>query len=238
MFMGGALYLEDSYLKEFEATVLSVKDGKYVILDKTCFYPNSGGQPHDIGSLIKDGKEFNVVFVGKFSGKISHEVDKEGLKEGDKVKGIIDWDRRYKHMRSHTSAHIVSTVIHKETGALITGNQLAEDKIRVDFNLDDFDRDAFQKYLDMANEVIQKELDVRSYVLDREEAMKIDAVFKLAKGFPEDIKKIRIVEIGDFDKQADGGTHVKNTKEIGKLELIKLENKGKNNRRMYYKLID
>jgi len=235
--MEDALYLDDSYLKEFEATVLSVKDGKYVVLDKTVFYPSSGGQPHDTGKLIRDGEEFNVVFVGKFSGKISHEIDKEGLKEGDKVKGVIDWDRRYKHMRSHTSAHIVSTVIHKETGALITGNQLAEDRVRVDFNLDNFDREAFQRYMAMANEVISRNLDVKHYTLDREEAMKIPDIFKLAKTFPEEIKRIRIVEIGDFDKQADGGTHVKNTKEIGKLELIKLENKGANNRRMYYRLV-
>jgi len=235
--MEGALYLEDSYLKEFEATVLSVKDSKYVVLDKTAFYPNAGGQPCDTGELIRGGEKFKVVFVGKFSGQISHEVDKQGLKEGDKVKGIIDWRRRYKHMRGHTSAHIISTVIHKETGALITGNQLAEDKIRVDLDLDNFDREAFQRYIDMANEVIGRNLEVRNYTLDRAEAMKIPDIFKLAKTFPEEIRKIRIVEIGDFDRQADGGTHVKNTKEVGKLELIKLENKGANNRRMYYRLV-
>ncbi len=232
------LYLEDSYLKEFEATVLEVNSDKYVVLDKTALYATGGGQPHDTGKLINEGKEFNVVFVGKFGGKISHEVDKPGLKKGDRVKGILDWNRRYKFMRSHTAAHIVSTVIHNETGALITGNQISEDKVRVDFNLEKFDRDAFQKYLDKANEVIQKNLKTKTYVLDRDEAMKDPNLFKLAKTFPEDIKKIRIVEIGDFDKQADGGTHVKETKEIGKLELIKLENKGKNNRRMYYRLVD
>jgi len=236
--MEDLLYLQDSYMKEFEAVVESVKDDKYIVLDKTAFYPNSGGQPHDTGKLIKDNEEFNVVFVGKFGGKISHEVDKPGLKQGDKVKGVINWDRRYKFMRSHTAAHIVSTVIHNETNALVTGNQISEDKVRFDFNLEKFDRDAFQKYIDKANEIIQRDLEVKSYVLDREEAMKIPDLFKLAKGFPEDIKKIRIVEIGDFDKQADGGTHVKSTKEIGKLELIKLENKGKNNRRMYYGLRD
>ncbi len=236
--MEEALYLQDSYMKEFEAVVESVKDDKYVVLDKTAFYPNSGGQPNDTGKLIKDNEEFNVVFVGKFSGKISHEVDKLGLKQGDKVKGVINWDRRYKLMRSHTSAHIVSTVIHNETKALITGNQINEEKVRIDFNLEEFDRDAFQRYIEKANEVIQKDLEVRSYILDREEAMKIEDIFKLAKAFPEDIKKIRIVEIGDFDKQADGGTHVKSTKEIGKLELIKLENKGKNNRRVYFRLLD
>ena len=233
-----ALYLEDAYIKEFEAEVISVKDDKYVVLDKTYFYAKGGGQPHDTGKLTKDGEEFNVVYVGKFDGKISHEVDKPGLKQGDKVKGILDWDRRYKLMRSHTSAHVVSAVFSKKVNALITGNQLALDKIRIDFNIEDFDRDLIDECFKESNELIEKDLEVRHYVLPREEAVKIPAVFKLAKGFPESIKEIRIVEIGDFDKQADGGTHVKSLKEVGKLEFLKAENKGANNRRVYYKLVE
>ena len=104
------LYMQDSYLKEFEATVEGVKDDKYVVLDKTAFYPASGGQAFDTGVFIKDGEEFPVVFVGKFSGKISHEVSKPGLKEGDKIIGRINWDRRYKLMRMHTAAHVFSSV--------------------------------------------------------------------------------------------------------------------------------
>ena len=100
--MKGALYMDDSYLKEFEAAVESVKDGKYIVLDKTAFYPIGGGQPHDTGTMICNGDEYPIVYVGKFSGMISHEVAKPGLKEGDKVTGRIDWNRRYRLMRMHT----------------------------------------------------------------------------------------------------------------------------------------
>lgn len=234
--MTKALYLDDSYLKEFEATIESVKDGKFVVLDQTAFYPNSGGQPHDEGVIEKDGEKFKVVFVGKFSGSISHEVDNPGLKEDDKVHCVIDWDRRYKLMKMHTSAHIVSTLVHNETGALITGNQLGIDRTRIDFSLENFDREKMFEYIKHANEVIKKNLEVKSYYLPREEAMKIPSIVKLANVLPPNIDTLRIVEIGEFDTQADGGTHVKNTSEIGELEILKIDNKGKNNRRLYYKL--
>jgi len=235
--MTDALYMDDSYLKEFEATVKSVKDEKFVVLDKTAFYPNGGGQPFDTGKLIgPDREEYSVVFVGKFNGEISHEVDKPGLKEGDKVKGVLNWERRYAHMRYHTTAHIVSAVLHKETGAKISGNQIYEYKLRIDFNLDDFDKDALQSYVDKANEEIGKNVDVEVSYLKREEAMKIPGIVKLAGALPPSIDTLRIVKIGDIDMQADGGTHVKNTSELGKLTLIKAENKGKNNRRIYVEL--
>ena len=166
-----ALYLKDSYLKEFEANVIEA-NGKYIVLDKTAFYPSSGGQLNDTGKLIKDREEFNVVYVGKFNGKISHEVDKEDLKKGDKIKGIIDWDRRYKLMRSHTASHILSYILNTEAGALITGNQLDIEKCRDDFNLENFDREKIKEYVKKANEIIAKNLDVKIYFLKRDEALK------------------------------------------------------------------
>ena len=155
------LYLTNSYLQEFEAVVKEVNNDKYVVLDKTCFYYSSGGQPHDTGKLIKNEEEFNVVYVGKFSGNISHEVDKPGLKIGDKVKGIIDWDRRYKFMRYHTASHILSTLINKKTGALITGNQIGLDSTRVDFSLENFDREKFNEYVEEANKIIDQNLQIQ-----------------------------------------------------------------------------
>jgi len=228
-----ALYLNDSYLKSFEATVVSVKD-KFVVLDQTAFYPSSGGQPNDEGVMLSGGKEYKVVFVGKFGGEISHEVDKIGLKAGDLVSCTIDWDRRYRLMRMHTSAHVVSTFIHEATGALITGNQLGIDKTRIDFNLDEFNRDKFVEYLAGANEVLSQNLDVSISYMPRDEALKIPSMVKLAGALPPKIDILRIVKIGDFDTQADGGTHVKNTSEVGELVMLKLDNKGKNNRRLYY----
>lgn len=228
------LYMQDSYLKEFEATIESVKDDKFVVLDKTAFYPLSGGQPYDTGIFIKDGEEFPVVYVGKFSGQISHEVGKPGLKQGDKIIGRIDWDRRYKLMRMHTAAHVLSAIFHNKAGAMITGGNLDLEKSRIDFSLENFDREKIQEYCNLANEIIQKDFPVKMYFLPREEAMKIPDIVKLANALPPQVKELRIVEIEGVDKQADGGCHVKTLKEIGKIEILKAENKGKNNRRVYY----
>ncbi len=232
-----ALYMTDSYLKEFEARVVFVKDGRYIVLDKTAFYPNSGGQPHDTGILLKEDEEFNVAYVGKFDGKISHEVDKEGLKTGDGVKGIINWERRYKLMRSHTAAHILCEMINRKTGALITGNQLNADRCRIDFSLEHFDTELMKECINQANQIVDNSLPVKVYSMPKQEALKIENISKLVKGFPEHLKEVRIVEIVGYDIQADGGTHVRNTKEVGHLEFIDASNKGKNNRRIYFTLI-
>jgi misacylated tRNA(Ala) deacylase len=229
--------MDDCYLKEFKATVASVNN-KYIVLDNTAFYPNSGGQPHDTGSLIRvsDGEEFKVIYVAKVDGNISHEVDKEGLKVGDKVVGKIDWERRYLFMRYHTASHILSGLINKETGAEITGNQIAADKTRIDFNIEHFDKETIKGYEREANQIIGEARNVFLKTMSREDTMKIPSIFKLAKGFPDTIKVLRIVEIENFDQQACGGTHLKNTKEIGGIEITKTENKGANNRRLYFVL--
>jgi misacylated tRNA(Ala) deacylase len=235
-----ALYLEDSYLKEIDAKIEKVTDGKFVILDQTNFYPSSGGQPHDTGKLIRnsDNKEFNVLFVGKFDGEISHQVEPENvLKEGDEVHGMVDWERRYKLMRAHTSAHIVSGLVHSELGAKITGNQIEEDKVRIDYQLEEFDKELLEKYIEKANEIIERDLPITTEYISRAKAEKDPDLAKLSIGLPPGLKELRIVSIGDFDRQADGGTHVKSTKEIGKLEFIKCDNKGKNNRRVYYRVV-
>ncbi len=234
--MQNALYMTDSYLKEFEAKVESVKDGKFVVLDKTAFYPNSGGQPFDTGVMVSNEEDYPVVFAGKFSGTISHEVSKPGLKAGDSVTGKIDWERRYRHMRMHTAAHIIDAVLYNEAGALCTGNQLGTDKSRIDFSLEVLDRDKMQQYIDMANEWVKKAVELKIYSLPREDALKIPGVVKLASVMPPEVKELRIVEIPGIDLQADGGTQVKNTSEIGKIKFLNVENKGKANRRLYYTL--
>ena len=234
--MKEALYMNDSYLKEFKAVVENLKDGKYVILDKTSFYPKGGGQPNDTGVLIKNDEEYPVVFVGKFEGRISHEVSKEGLREGDKVIGRIDWERRHKLMRMHTTAHLLSAIVHNKTGALITGSDLDVDKSRIDFSLENFDRSQIDEFLKMANSIVQKDLQVKVSFMKRDEAMKIPGMVKLAGAMPPNVDELRIVEIEGVDRQADGGTHVKSIKEIGEIEIIKVENKGKSNRRIYYTL--
>jgi misacylated tRNA(Ala) deacylase len=234
--MTRALFLVDSYLKESQATVDSVKDGKYVTLDQTIFYPKGGGQPHDTGKMSRGSEVFNVVYVGKFSDEISHEVDRSGLQPGDKVRCFLNWERRYKFMRNHTAAHVLTAVLNKGTGALITGNQLEEDHVRFDFSLEKFDKALLEEYLSKANELFKTDVAVNWYELPREEALKIPGIVKMAEAFPPDLPVLRIVEIVGVDKQADGGTHVRNLKEIGRVELLRTENKGKNNRRIYFKL--
>jgi misacylated tRNA(Ala) deacylase len=232
--MTDALYMNDSYLKTWIATVKSVKDDKYVVLDKTAFYPKGGGQPCDEGIITKNGNKFKVVYVGKFSGEVSHEVDKTGLKEGDEVSCELDWERRYTYMRYHTASHLISNILYRRANAKITGNQIGLDKTRMDFSMIDYSPEKLQAYVDEANRIIDQDLPITIGYTSREEALQKPELARLAIGMPEKIKELRLIRIGDIDEQIDGGTHVNHLKEIGKIELIKTVNKGKNNRRMYF----
>ncbi len=232
-----SLYLDDMRLKEFEAEVFSVTDGKFIVLTQTAFYPKSGGIANDEGYLVKESETFNVVYVGKFGGKISHEVDKKGLKVGDKITGFLDWERRYKLMRYHTAAHVLSGVFYKNLGAKITGNDISTlDQGRIDFNLENFDRSLIEEQVKKSNEIIQADHPVEVYYLSRPEVENDPDLTKLAMGLPKEIKKVRIVDIKNFDRQPDGGCHIQSLKEIGKIHIKKLVNKGKNNRRLYFEI--
>jgi len=229
-----ALYMDDSYLKEFSAIVTGI-DRNNIMLDKTAFYPTGGGQPNDIGKIIKDGQEFDVVKVTKNEGQILHQLNSaDSLNVGDNVTGIIDWERRYKLMRMHTAAHVIDAILYKEANALATGGQLGTDKSRMDFSLEVMDKEMIARSIDAANEIIRKDIEVKTYYLDREEALKIPGIIKLANVMPPNIERLRIVEIPGVDIQADGGTQVKNTSEIGEIVLLSVENRGKSNRRIYY----
>lgn len=230
------LYLKDSYLQDFEATVVNV-EGKNVILDKTLFYPESGGQIDDRGRFVRvsDKKTFQVLGVKKLGPEVLHSVDSDGLETGDKVIGHLDWNRRYKLMRMHTACHILSGVINKETGALITGNQLRTDIAHVDFSGPEV-KDRYKEFEKKANEILTSGLNVESKFLPYKEAMKLPSIVKLAHVLPPTIPELRIVSIGDYDVQADGGTHVKNTKECGQIEITEFENKGKERKRVYFVL--
>ena len=230
------LYLHNAYLKECDAVVVSVDvTGNYVVLDKTVFYPEGGGQPCDTGVLKKGDEEYKVVFVKKINGEISHEVDHPGLDIGDRVSCSIDWERRHLLMRYHTAAHLLSAVIYSETKVETTGNQLDVDKSRMDFSLDDASKERIEGFIQKANQHISTDAKVKVYTLPKEEAMKDPSLFKLAiKNYIEKLKEVRVVEIEGIDKQADGGTHVKSLKELGTISLLKIDNKGKNNRRIYF----
>ncbi|MBS7622570.1 alanyl-tRNA editing protein [Candidatus Bathyarchaeota archaeon] len=231
------LCLSDPYLKECDATITGVNDSKYVILDQTVFYPKGGGQMNDTGEITREGEVFNVVYVGRFSGEVSHEVDRPGLRAGDIVHCKINWDRRYRMMRSHTAAHVLISVLCRKTNALVTGNELTLEKSRFDFNLDNFDRDVFMSCINEVNEILRKSIPVKAYELRREEALKIPGMVKMAEALPPQVSELRIIEIEGIDIQADGGTHVRNLLEVGRIEFLKAENKGKNNRRIYYRIL-
>ncbi len=224
------LYFDDPYLKEFSSIVAKV-DSNRVVLEASAFYPAGGGQPCDTGVIIGQS-EHRVLKVSKSEDgeDIVHEIE-GSLDVGEKVEGRIDWDRRYKLMRMHTAAHVLSAVIHKKTGAMITGNQLGVEQSRIDFSLEDFDRAKIYEHCDEANRLIAEGREVKSYFTDSTSVPTL-----LAKGLP-DVDRIRIVEIDGIDAQADGGTHVKSTEEIGRIEITKVENKGKHNRRVYYTLM-
>ncbi|MFX1409283.1 MAG: alanyl-tRNA editing protein [Promethearchaeota archaeon] len=232
--MTNALYMDDSYLKIWKAKIVSVKDDKYIILNQTAFYPKGGGQPWDEGFIIKNGEKFRVVYVGKFSGEISHEVDKPGLKEGDEVSCELNWDRRYTYMRYHTASHLISNILYRRAKAKITGNQIDLDKTRMDFSMIDYSPEKLRAYVNEANKIIEQDLPVSIDYMSREKVLQNPELARLAIGLPKKIKEFRIVRIGNIDEQVDGGTHIKHLKEIGKIEVTKTVNKGKNNRRMYF----
>lgn len=232
--MTDALYMKDSYLKKWDANVISVKDDKYIVLDKTAFYPKGGGQPWDEGYITKDGERFKVVYVGKFSGEISHEVEKPGLKEGDKVSCEIDWERRYTYMRYHTACHLVSNLLFRRADAKITGNQIELDKARMDFSMEDYSPEKLRTYVEESNEIIKQEFPITIETMSRAAVLEEPELARLAIGLPKNLQEFRIVKIGDIDKQVDGGTHVNSLKELGEIEMTKTVNKGKNNRRLYF----
>jgi Ser-tRNA(Ala) deacylase AlaX len=233
-FMTDLLYLQDSYLREFDARVAAV-NGRHIFLDRTAFYPSGGGVPSDKGVIERaDRARFNVVNVAKARDGVCHEVDREGLAVGDAVHCVLDWERRYRLMRMHTAAHVLSAIFHRRAGVLITGNQLGIEDSRMDFSLEDFDRKQMEAVCAEANALIRAGAAVKIYSLPRDEAMKLPGIVKLAGALPPNIEMLRIVEIVGVDAQADGGPHVTNLSEIGTVEIVKLENKGRVNRRVYF----
>jgi misacylated tRNA(Ala) deacylase len=238
--MSELLYLSECYLKEFDADVVSC-EGKRIVLDRTAFYPESGGQPSDVGEISFSGKTAKIISVKKDAGEVFHEIDSEcadfGIAPGSSVRCVIDWEKRYPLMRSHTAAHVLSAVIAREEPSIdITGNQLGIDKSRIDFSMENFDREKIKHYEEEANNEIRKSLPVSISFLPREEAFKIPGLVKLRKMLPESLKTIRVVNIEGLDEQACGGTHIRNISEIKGIEVLSCENKGKSNRRIYFRL--
>ncbi len=233
------LYQYDSYLKEFEATVTRV-EGSRVFLDQTAFHPRpSGGLDADRGKLVlPDGRELQVVDVVEEGGDVAHVVEPEpvGLEPGTRVRGVLDWERRYRMMRLHTASHIIAAVLYRKYGALVTGGHITPEMGRDDFDLSMVQdwRRAFEEAVAEANEIARRCIEVKVYWLPRDQALRIPGVVKLAERLPPDVKELRIVEIPGVDVQADGGPHVRNTCEIGEIRIVRMESRGRRKKRLYY----
>ncbi|HII30378.1 alanyl-tRNA editing protein AlaX [Candidatus Woesearchaeota archaeon CG08_land_8_20_14_0_20_47_9] len=228
-------YMDDCYAKELDATVTAA-EGNNLELDRTIFCPQAGGVECDKGTMGCGETAYNVVFVKKDKGRVLHQLEMPGLKLGDRVHLSLDWDRRYLLMRYHTSAHLISGIFAKDLGAKITGNSLTTEKGRIDFDLESFDRALIEQCFDKARELIKKDLPIDIYSLPRSDVESKPEMVKLAMGLPPNIKVLRIVDIKGFDAQPDGGCHVKSLGEVGEIKFLSADNKGKSNRRVYYRL--
>ena len=230
------LFLRDAYVKDFNATIVSSED-VYIVLDQTLFYPEGGGQPTDQG-IIKSGSEtWNVLKVRIRSGKVLHKLNRAGLTPGTQIKGQLNWDRRYSIMRYHTALHILSKVVFDEFGSEVTGNQIYPNRARMDFTMDKLTSERLELILENTHQVIEDARSVQIRFLTREEATKtLNPKFTRLEMIPKSVTEIRIVDINGFNQDACGGTHVKNTKEIGHLSVTKTLSKGKLNRRIEFTL--
>ena len=227
------LYATDAYLRSFDAQVQDVTPPGGVILDRTAFYPTGGGQPHDLGSLTWDGGSANVVEVSKDGGQVVHKIEGASPSPGTAVRGAIDWDRRYALMRHHTALHSMSGVIFQLYGATVTGGQMYTDRARMDFLLPDLSADRLKAIEEHTNQLLAEGHPVSIRFVPRAEAFQIpDLIRTKINLLPEGIEEIRVVNIEGIDQQADGGTHVANTSEVGQVRIAGSENKGKGNKRL------
>jgi misacylated tRNA(Ala) deacylase len=229
------LYQTDAYLKEFDAVVTGVdEDAGGVYLDRTAFYPGGGGQPADEGTLTFDRTRTVAATAGK--GNV-HTIDGELPAVGTAVHGIIDWDRRYRLMRTHTAMHILCGVVWRDYGAQVTGGNMDPLAGRMDFEFTRLDTDLIREIEGKVNEEVAASRTVRVKVLPREEAFEIpDLIRTKINLLPEGITEVRTVEVEGLDLQADGGTHVANTREVGTIRLPRFKNKGGINKRIYVEL--
>lgn len=230
--MAELLFYTDAYLRNCEAQVIAV-DERGIALDRTVFYPLGGGQPGDIGSLsTEDGREIAITDTrkGNAPGTVVHIPAPGGarLNAGERVVAAIDWDRRHHHMRIHTCLHVLSAVVL----AGVTGGSVRYDSGRLDFDLPDqmLDRDAIEERL---NELIAGNYPVTPrWITDEELADRPELVKTMSVKPPVGMGRVRLLEIAGVDLQACGGTHVANTGEIGRVQVVKVENKGTHNRRV------
>lgn len=231
------LYQTDAYLKEFDATVTDQVDGG-VVLDRTAFFPGGGGQPYDKGSLSAGERTWTLKRVKRVKGQPVHYLEGDDLPDvGEPVTGHLDWTRRYQLMRTHTAMHILCGVIWRDYGASVTGGNMDPLKGRMDFEFETMRAELVSEIDEAVNREVEAARPVKINILPREEAFQIpDLIRTKINLLPEGIKMVRTVEIEGLDLQADGGTHVANTREVGPIHIVDYKSKGKENKRIYVEL--
>ncbi|HEU0001674.1 MAG TPA: alanyl-tRNA editing protein [Ktedonobacteraceae bacterium] len=234
------LYHENSFTFECSARVVAV-EGDEIALDATVFYPGGGGQMPDRGIITWDnrGQEGSVIALNKRDDIVWHTLDRLPPAVGTEVVCTIDWDFRYQMMRTHTALHILCGIIWKEFGVQVTGGQMYPDKARMDFAMENLNKERITYIEERVNDAIEADYPIRVYTLPREKAFAIpDLVRTRINLLPAGIEEVRIVEIVGLDLQADGGTHINHTKEVRGIKITKTENKGKINKRIEIRLTD
>lgn len=230
----------DSYLPTAEGNVLEVREGG-LFLDRTVFYAQGGGQPGDVGTIKWDGGSVEVVDTIRREGKPFHVVaDGSHMPDpGTAVEGTIDWERRYTTMRTHTALHALSGVVFRDYGAKVTGGNMTPGEARMDFELDGISQEFGQEIERILNAELIKGYPTEIITLAREIALQDpDLIRTKVNLIPEFVTEIRVVDIKGLDRQADGGTHVRSTLEVGRIEVLKTESKGKANKRMRIRVVD
>tara|TARA_Y100000758_G_scaffold124283_1_gene87615 strand:+ start:206 stop:916 length:711 start_codon:yes stop_codon:yes gene_type:complete len=232
------LFHSESYVKEFQAIVTGVFDGG-VVLDRTAFYTGGGGQPSDSGTLTDGDREYRVTGVKRSDGKLVHQIAGDLPAAGATVNGLIDWDRRYLLMRTHTALHILCGVVWRDYGALVTGGDMKPGEGRMDFEFENFSAEFVDELEIKVNAEVAADRDIHVNNLTRAEADQVpDLIRTKINLLPPNIQKIRTIDIQGLDLQADGGTHVANTREVGVIKVVGHESKGRINKRIRIALED
>jgi misacylated tRNA(Ala) deacylase len=230
------LYLEDSYTRLFEATVVGQVEGG-LLLDRSAFYPGGGGQPHDFGRLSAGARSWQVSKVKRVAGDIAHFVASPLPDTGTTLSAELDWGRRYRLMRTHTALHILCGVIWRDYKSSVTGGNMEPLKGRMDFEFETMRQELVTAIEASVNREVEAARDIVVKTLPRDEAFQIpDLIRTKINLLPPGIKEVRTVEIVGLDLQADGGTHVHNTKEVGRIRVTDYKSKGKINKRIYIEL--
>ena len=227
------LCYDDSYLREFDATVTAVTAGG-VVLDRSAFYPGGGGQPSDTGVLGAGDELYAVKRVSRQDGQHVHQIDGPDRPEvGARLKGVLDWERRYQLMRPHTALHVLCGVIWRDYGAQVTGGNMEPLTARMDFEFERMSAEFASEVEELINKEVEAARPVETLSLSREEAFKIpDLIRTKINLLPPAIRQVRIIDIVGLDLQADGGTHVANTSEVGRIRVVGHESKGRINKRL------